>query len=88
MYNSALNLTRLLGLAAIGAVIAGCGSGDSSGDPPPAGTARIDVKVTSDSGAVSDANVSFQTTDASGVNKKYEAVTGTDGSARLDMPLA
>ena len=89
MYNSALNLTRLLGLAAIGAVIAGCGSGDSSGDPPPAGTARIDVKVTSDSGgAVSGANVSFQTTDASGANKKYETLTGTDGSGRLDMPLA
>jgi hypothetical protein len=88
MYNSALNLTRLLGLAAIGAVIAGCGSGDSSGDPPPAGTARIDVTVSSDSGPVSGAAVSFQTTDASGANKKYETQTGANGNAILDMPLA
>jgi hypothetical protein len=83
MYNSALNLTRLLGLAAIGAVIAGCGSGDSSGDPPPAGFARISAEVKSDDSAISGALVGFQTSE-----NKYTCTTGDSGKCTFDMPLA
>lgn len=82
MYNSALNLTRLLGLAAIGAVIAGCGSGDSSGDPLPAGSVRISAEVTSGDTAVSEALVGFQTS-----GEKYTCTTGENGKCTFDMPL-
>ena len=84
----AFALTRLLGIFALASVVAACGGGDSSDDPPPAGLARINCTVTSDQGAVAGATVSFQTTDASGVNKKYETQTGSDGTCKLDMPLA
>ena len=92
MNYSALHFTRLLGLAAITAVIAACGSGggDSSDDvpAPPAGMARIEGDVTSNGGAVRDATVDFQTTDASGTNKSYETLTDAGGKFTLDMPLA
>ena len=81
-------LTRFLGVVALASMLSACGSGDSSEDPPPAGIARINCTVTSDQGAVSGATVSFQTTDASGSNKKYETQTGADGTCTLDMPLA
>jgi hypothetical protein len=84
----AFALTRLLGVVALASVLAACGSGDSSEDPPPTGFARINCTVTSDQGAVAAATVSFQTTDASGVNKKYETQTDSDGTCKLDMPLA
>lgn len=91
MYNSALNLTRLLGLAAIAAIVSGCGSGGDSSDDvptPPAGTARIAGEVTSGGAAVQDAVVNFQTTDATGNNKSHETLTNAGGKFTLDMPLA
>jgi hypothetical protein len=91
MYNSALNLTRLLGIAAIAAIVSGCGSGGDSSDDvptPPAGTARIAGEVTSGGAAVQDAVVNFQTTDATGNNKSHETLTNAGGKFTLDMPLA
>jgi hypothetical protein len=90
MHRPSIRWTRLLGVVALGGLIAACGGGDSSDDhpPPPAGFARINCEVTSDQGAVSGAMVSFQTTDAAGVNKKYETQTGADGKCTLDMTLA
>lgn len=88
MKRFACALTRLLGILALASVVSACGSGDSSEDPPPAGIARINCTVTSDQGAVSGATVSFQTTELSGSNKKYETQTREDGTCTLDMPLA
>jgi len=83
-----LRLGRRVTYVALALLVSACGGGGSSEEPPPAGFARINCTVSSDAGAVSGATVSFQTTDASGVNKKYETQTGSDGTCKLDMPLA
>jgi hypothetical protein len=90
MKHSALEFSRLLGLAVIASMITGCGSGGSSDDDvplPPSGMVRIEGDVTSSGTAVSDATVNFQTTDDSGKNTEYTTITGSNGKFTLDMPL-
>lgn len=78
------NSTRILGLAAVSAVLASCGGGGGSDSPDaPSNIARLDCQVVDNSTGkgVADATVNYQSRSTT-----YTTQTSADGRCRIDLP--